>query len=194
MPAGKWNFCFTRLRKKTLILAAVAVVLVFSVTALLLFRESKKISPGTILKILSDNKELEVKNVLYREVGDDDLKWELRAEKASYMKKENQALLDKVELKLHLSHGRTYVMTGDNGQLNTATKDVKISGNVRVVSDSGECFETDYLQYSHAGKMLHTGAEVVMQTPRMRIRGVGMSLSLADKDMALLSKVRARIK
>ena len=181
------------LRKKTIISAVLAAVLVFSVTALLVFRESKKVSSETVLKILSDKADLEVKNILYREVGDDDLKWEIRAERASYMKKENQALFDKVELKLHLGNGRTYLMTGDKGQLNTATRDMKISGNVGIVSDSGERFETDYLQYSYAEKRLHTGAAVVMQTPRMQIRGVGMSLSLANKDMALLSKVRARI-
>lgn len=182
-----------KLRKKTLISAVLAAALIFPVAALLVFREFKKIPPETILKILSDKPDIEVKNVLYREVGDDNLKWEIRAERASYMKKENQTLFDKVELKLHLSHGRTYVMTGDRGQLDTATKDMKISGNVKIVSGSGERFETDSLQYSYAEKRLHTGAAVVMQTPKMRIRGVGMSISLANKKMAVLSKVRARI-
>jgi LPS export ABC transporter protein LptC len=180
-------------RKKTLLSAALVAVLVFSITVLLVFRESKKISQETILKIISDKADLEVKNVIYREVGDDDLKWEIRAERASYMKKENKALFDKVELKIHLSQGKTYVMTGDKGRLDTDTKDMEISGNVEIVSDSGERFETDCLQYSYKEKRLHTEAKVVMKTPKMQISGVGMSLSLANKDMVLLSKVHARI-
>ena len=182
------------LRKKTLLSAVLAAVLVFSLTAFLVYRESKKTSPETILKILSDKADIEVKNVIYREVGDGDLKWEIRAERASYMKKENRAFFDKVELKIHLADGKTYVMTGDKGQLNTATKDMEISGNVEIVSDSGEHFKTDFLKYTYAEKRLHTEAKVTMKKHSMQLSGVGMSLSLLDKDMALLSKVHARIK
>jgi LPS export ABC transporter protein LptC len=167
--------------------------LVSAMAALLVSRDSRKTSPETTLKILSDKADLEVKNVTYREVGDDDLKWEIKAERASYMKKENQALFDKVELKIHLADGRTYVLTGGKGQLNTATKDMNISGNVEVVSDSGEQFATDYLQYDYAEKKFHTGAKVVIKKPGIEISGTGMSLSLANKDVALLSRVHARI-
>lgn len=180
-------------RKKALISAILAAALVFSVVALLVFRELN-IPPEIKLKILSDKADLEVKNVLCREVGDSNLKWEIRADKASYLKDKNHALFDKVELKLLLSDGRTYVMTGDKGQLNTATKDMKISGNVRIVSGSGERFETERLQYSYTNKSLHTNAAVMMQTPKIRIRGVGMSISLVNKNMVLLSKVHARMK
>jgi LPS export ABC transporter protein LptC len=182
-----------RWRKKTLVSIALAALLIVLVTAALFFWESKKVSPEAMLKILSDKADFEVKNVLYREVGDGKTKWEIRADRASYKKKENQAFFDKVELKLYMS-GRTYIMTGDKGRLDTATRDMEITGNVGINAGSGAHFATDYLQYSHAGNRLHTGAAVVMQTPRMRISGVGMTLSLENKDLALLSKVRAQIR
>jgi LPS export ABC transporter protein LptC len=183
-----------KLRKKTLIWAGIAAVLVLSVAATLFFRAFQKVSPETILKIMPERVDLDVRHVLYREVGDDNTKWEIRAEKASYIRKENQAFFDKVEIKLYLPDGRTFLMTGDKGQLNTATKDMEISGNVGIVAEGGERFETDSLQYSFAEKRMHTGAAVIMQTPRMQIGGVGMSLSLEHKSFTLLSKVRARIK
>jgi LPS export ABC transporter protein LptC len=183
-----------KLRKKTLIWAGIAVVLVLSVAATLSFRKFQKVSPETILKIMPDRVDLDVRQILYREVGNDNSKWEVKAEKASYVKKENQAFFDKVEIKLYLPDGRTFLMTGDKGQLNTATKDIEITGNVVIVSEGGERFETDSLQYSFAEKRMHTGAAVIMQAPRLQIRGVGMSLSLEKKSFTLSSKVRARIK
>ncbi len=187
-------FYLKRWRKKTPLSIVLAALLIFLVTAALFFWESKKVSPEAMLKILSDKADFEVKNVLYREVWGDNAKWEIRADRASYIKKENQAFFDKVEVKLYLSGGRTYVMTGDKGRLDTATKDMEITGNVGINAGSGAHFATDYLQYSYAGKRLHTEAAVVMQTPRMRISGIGMTLSLEKKDVALLSKVRARIR
>lgn len=152
------------------------------------------VSPETMLKIMSNRADLEVRNVLYREVGGDDTKWEIRAKKASYLKKESQAIFDHVEVKFFLSDGKQVVLAGDKGQLNTETNDMKISGNVGIASGPNERFTTDNLQYYAAEKKLHTAGAVVMETSRMRTEGIGMSFSLTNKDIVLMSKVRARVK
>ncbi|MDO8721972.1 MAG: LPS export ABC transporter periplasmic protein LptC, partial [Syntrophales bacterium] len=191
---GKWNaISFMKFQKKTFILAGLAAALVLSATVIFFFKESG-ISPENLLNITSDRADLEVRNALYKELGDDGSKWEIQAEKASYNKKKNLAFFDKIEVKLFLSSGKHVVMKGETGQMNTATKDMQINGKVGITSSSGERFKTDYLHYSYADKRLHTDAAVLMETPRMQIRGVGMSFSLKNRDVVLLSKVRARIK
>jgi len=182
-----------KFQKKTFILTGLAAALVLSATVIFFFKGSG-ISPEKMLNITSDRADLEVKNALYRELGHDGSKWEIRAEKASYRKTKNLAFFDKLEVKLFLSSGKSVVMTGDTGQMNTATKDMQINGKVGITSSSGERFKTDYLHYSYADKRLHTEATVLMETPRMQIRGVGMSFSLKNRDLVLLSKVQARIK
>ena len=185
-----------KFQKKTFILAGLAVALVLLAAVIFFFRESKEseISPEKMLNITSDRTDLEVRNALYREVGNDGSKWEIRAEKAIYWKKKNLAFFDKMEVKLLLSSGKNMVITGETGQMNTDTKDMQINGKVGITSSSGERFKTDYLHYSYADKRLHTEAAVLMETPRMQIKGVGMSLSLKNRDVVLLSKVQARIK
>jgi LPS export ABC transporter protein LptC len=183
-----------RFQKRTLILTVLGVVLVLAAVWIIFFDKLSPLSTATMLKIMSDRADLEVKNVLYREVGGDGNKWEIRAKKASYLRKQNQANFDQVEVKLFLPDGKVIILAAEKGQLDTATRDMKISGNVGVTSESGERFATDYLQYSAAGQRLHTDAAVLMETPHMQIRGVGMSLSLQNKDIVLFSKVRARIK
>jgi LPS export ABC transporter protein LptC len=183
-----------RFKKRTLIIAGLGVVLVLAAALILFFDIFSPIFPETMLKIISDRADLEVRNVLYREVEGDGTKWEIRAKKASYLKKQNQATFDQVEVKLFLPDSKVVVLAGDKGQLDTATKDIKISGNVGVTSVSGERFTTDYLHYSADEKRLHTEATVLMETPRMQVRGVGMSLSLQNKDIVVFSRVHALIK
>ncbi len=182
-----------KFHKKTVISVALAVVLILSVALILVFKRLAETSPEKMLKILSDRVDLEVRNILYREVGGADSRWEIRAKKASYLKKDNQAFFEKLEVKVFADNGRFLLLAGDRGELNTETKNITVSGNVKVHSDKEERFETDYLEYSYVDKELHTEAAVLLQTPQMSVTGVGMTLSLQKRDLILLSRVHARI-
>ena len=175
-------------------MAGLGMVLVVAAGLILFLEIFAPFASEPLLKIMSDRADLEVHNVLYREVGGDGTKWEIRAKKASYLRKKNEASFDQVEVKLFLPDGKVIVLTGDKGQLDTATRDIKILGNVIVIAMGGERFATDYLQYSADEQRLHTEAEVSLETPGLQIRGVGLSLSLQNKDLVLFSKVHASIK
>jgi LPS export ABC transporter protein LptC len=71
---------------------------------------------------------------------------------------------------------------------------MEISGNVKIVSDKGDNLTTDILKYSGSERRLYTEAAVTMENDRMQVRGVGMNISLEDKDVALLSRVKAHVK
>ena len=140
---------------------------------------------------MSDPVDLQVRNVRFTEVGDSDMKWEITAESARYQKKEKLAFFDKPAVKLLLKDGRTFIMTGDRGRFNTDSKDMEIEGHVGIVSDNGDRFKTDHLRYLNAEKLIKTEGSVVMENKRIRVSGVGMTLSLEEKKVALLSQVRA---
>ena len=82
-------------------------------------------------------------------------------------------------------------MSGDRGRFNTDSKDMEIEGHVVIVSENGDRFVTDRLRYSNAGKLIETEGPVVMENRNIRMSGVGMTLSLEEKKVALLSQVRA---
>jgi LPS export ABC transporter protein LptC len=175
-------------RKAVLIVATLAVIL--SVTAILaigLRREPEK----ALLKIMSDRVDLQVKNVHYIEVGDSGMKWEITADTARYRKKENLALFEKVKVRLVMKDGRVFEMNGDQGRLNTQSRDMEIEGNVGIVSENGDRISTDRLLYRNAGKRIETDRSVVMENGSVRISGVGMILALDEKKVTLLSQVRA---
>ena len=180
--------------KKRIVVITGVIILVISVAAILLVMESRKSSPSPLLNIMSDKVDLQVKNINYTDVGDSGLKWEIKADSAKYIKSENLAMFDRVRVKLLMSDGKTIVMTGNKGTLNTNTKDMEITGNVEVVSDRGDRLTTDILKYSGSERRIYSEVAVTMENARMQVRGMGMSLSLEDKDVALLSRVRANIK
>ena len=177
-------------RKTVLIVAILTVIL--SVTAILAIG-LRRAPEKALLKIMSDQVDLQVKNVRYTEVGDSGMKWEITADTARYRKKENLALFEKVKVRLVMKDGRVFVMNGDRGRLNTQSRDMEIEGNVGIVSENGDRFATDRLLYRNAEKRIETDRPVVMENGSVRISGVGMILTLDEKKVTLLSQVRANI-
>jgi len=175
-------------RKTVLIVAILTVILsVAAILAIGLLRSPEK----ALLKVMSDQVDLQVKNVRYTDVGDSGMTWEITADTARYRKKENLALFEKVKVRLVMKDGRVFVMNGDRGQLNTQSRDMEIEGNVGIVSEKGDRFATDRLLYRDAGKRIETDRPVVMENGSIRISGVGMIFSLDEKKVTLLSQVRA---
>ena len=148
----------------------------------------------SVLKVISDRVDLQIKDFHYTEVGDPDLVWEINADTARYIRKDDITLFENVEIRLVFSNGGIYTITGEKGSLHTDTKDMDIYGNVVAVSNSGDRFETDRLYYSHSDRRIHTKDTVKMKRPGTDVKGVGMTLSLKDRRVTLLSNVSAVIK
>jgi len=148
------------------------------------------------LKVLSDRVDLQIKDFHYTEVGNPDLTWEINADRARYIKKDDVTLFENVTVKIVFSGGGVYTLTGRNGSLHTDTKDIDIYGNVVVLSDGGGRFETASLHYTHndGDGMIHTKDVVRMTRPGTDVRGIGMNLSLKSRKVTLLSGVSATIK
>jgi len=182
-----------KFRKSNVVIVILIATIVTAAAGILFFERSKS-SKNQLLNIISDKVDLQIKNVHYTDVGASGMKWEINADSAKYVKNENLVFFNRIRVKLVMSDGRTLVMTGDKGKSNTETKDMEVSGNVGITSDKGDRFTTDILRYSGAEQRIYTDSAVKMENSRMQVKGVGMSFLLEDKDVALLSKVKADIK
>lgn len=182
------------LTRKTLAVAGLVILTILVITLMPLVTGEKKVPPESSLKVLSDKVDAQIKDVLYTEIGDDDLKWEIKADAARYVKKENLAIFENVRVRLVMAGGRTFVMTGDRGEFATDKRDIGIKGHVRIVTDCGDAFTTDHLRYTNAEKRITTDAPVIMENNRMQISGKGMNLSLKQQELTLLARVKARIR
>jgi LPS export ABC transporter protein LptC len=182
-----------KLNKKVIIISALIIVVAL-ITVVGVVIKSSIVRPKNVLKILPDHIDLQIKDFVYTEVGEGNSIWEVKADTAQYIKKENLALFDKVRAKLTTADGKIYNMTGDKGRMLTDKNDVEIRGNVVIVSDSGDRFSTNYLKYSDAEKKFYTDAPVIMENKRMKLKGVGLTIFMNSGVLNLSSQVKARIK
>lgn len=176
-------------KKRTALIVALLAVILFAaaILAIVLGRAPEK----ALLKVMSDRVDLQVRDVHYTEVGSSGMTWEIKADTVRYQKKENLAFFDQVKVKLVMKDGRTFMMSGDKGRFNTQSRDLEIEGNVGIVSDNGDRFTTDRLQYRDAEKRIETDRPVTMENRSIRISGVGMVFLLEGNKVTLLSQVRA---
>ncbi len=181
-----------KLNKKTIIISSIVVVLIaILITAVAIIKINVN-KPRNLLKALPDV-DLKIKGFVYTEVGEANVKWEVKAETATYNKKQNLAVFDRVQIKLTTSDGKVFIMKGDKGLMFTDTKNIEIKDNVVIISDAGDRFSTDHLSYSDAEKKFYTDAPVTMENKRMKITGVGLTLLMNTGELNLSSLVKAKI-
>lgn len=172
--------------------ALIIIVLVAAVifTVMRVIGEKK----ANVIKISPDQPDVTIQDFIYSEVGKDNIQWEIKAKTAQYKKKQNLALFDQVQVKLTTNKGKVFNMTGDKGEMLTDKKDVEVKGHVVVTSDTGETFLTDHIHYSDLQRIIHTEDPVVMESKRMKIQGVGLTILMDKGELTLASGVKAKIK
>lgn len=183
-----------KLNRKTILISLIVIACVVVVIIVAVIFKIKDTRTKDLLKALPEQIDVQIKGFVYTEVGEGDSQWEMKADTATYYKKQNLALFDRVQIKLKMSDGKSFIMTADKGQMNTEAKDVEIRGNVVITSDAGDKFYTDYLNYSDEERKFFTNAPVTMENKRMKIKGVGLTLFIKKGQLNLSSMVKAKIK
>jgi LPS export ABC transporter protein LptC len=181
-----------KLSKKSLIVSSIVVVLIAILIAAVAIIKIKVNKPANLLKALPDV-DMKIKGFNYTEVGEANVKWEVTAETATYNKKQNLAVFDRVQIKLTTSDGKVFIMKGDKGQMFTDTKNVEIKDNVVIISDAGDKFSTDHFNYNDDEKKFYTDAPVTMENKRMKITGQGLTILINKGELNIPSMVKAKI-
>jgi LPS export ABC transporter protein LptC len=183
-----------KLNKKTILISSILIACVVVVIIVAVIFKIKDTRTKDLLKALPEQIDLQIKGFVYTEVGEGDSQWEMKADTATYYRKKNLALFDRVQIKINMSDGKSFLLTADKGEMFTDTKDVKIIGNVVIASDTGDKFHTDYLNYNEEKRKFFTDAPVTMENKFMKIKGVGLTLFIKKGQLNLSSMVKAKIK
>lgn len=182
-----------RLNRTVKITVATIIILVLAAAVIFAIFKVGGEKKSNIIKILPDEADVRIQDFIYTEVGQENIRWEVKAKTAQYKKKLNLALFDRVQIKLTTQEGKVFVMTGDEGRMQTDTKEVDLKGHVVITSDTDDKFSTDYLHYSDAQKKIYTDAPVMMENRQMKIQGVGLSIFMDKGELVLSSGVKAKI-
>jgi LPS export ABC transporter protein LptC len=182
-----------KLTRKTIIISSIAIVSLLLLVVILVIVRVSANKPKTLLKALENSVDLQIKGFVYTDVGKAKAKWEVKAETATYDKKQNLAVLERVKIKLITSDGKVFTMNADKGSIMTDKKTIEINGNVVITSDDGDRFSTDYIKYDDAEKKFYTEAPVTMKNKQMKITGKGLVIYMNKGELNIPSMVKAII-
>ncbi|MBP1710682.1 MAG: putative rane protein [Deltaproteobacteria bacterium] len=176
---------------KIIVIALISIVIVAVVILALVQGVGRK--KENVIKIMPDEADIRIQDFVFTEVGQNKIRWDVKAKSGQYQKKKNLALFDQVRIQATTEEGKIYVMTGKTGKMLTDKKDLEITGDVVITSDSGDRFTTDYLRYVNDQRKIYTDAPVVMENRKMRIQAVGLNIFIDKGELILLSGVRAKL-
>ena len=180
------------MKKIKLILIAIALFTFILVMAALIRNSLIPHDSERLDNLPPQGVDMQLKDVHYEQTNQNALKeWELNAQSAQYFKGENKIALRSIALTFFSDEGKVYKMSADYGELYTDSRDVKVSGNVVVVTDEGYRIKTDSFQYSAKERKIFTKDKVALSGKELVMTGKGMVVDLEDERLHILEEVRA---
>ncbi len=147
--------------------------------------------PGIIEK-LPENVDLGLDRVHYSQNEDGIESWVLDADRAAYQRKEEELALTGVELTFFNAGSFGDVqLNAANGILRQQQKQIDLQGDVRIVTTSGDRYQSETLHYDYARRLATTDDPIRMQGRQLTLTGTGMTLDLAQGKLQVFGDVHA---
>ncbi len=146
-------------------------------------------SPEKNIPLPTTSADLKLDRIHYTETREGVKEWELEAASAQYFKGENTVLLDKVKATFFGKEGHAYILVGEKGRFNTATKAMELFDGIQLESSDGYQMRTRSLQYQAEKREFCTADAVEIKGPQMRVEGIGLIVDLDRQRMKVLRQV-----
>lgn len=131
------------------------------------------------------------------ETRDGGKEWELWAGEAIRYKLKDNLALNRVKVVFFGKGGIFFTVTGDRGNVEVQTKNMRIDGNVVTRSSNGYRFRTDSAIYNSEQRMLRSPSQVKMDGPKdkhgeaIRLTGRSMEAEMNTSVIRIIGNVRA---
>ena len=109
--------------------------------------------------------------------------WDVQAAAARHYRDQNR---------FYASGGQVYRLCGQNGTLDTATRDMYIQGGAVGSMPDNTTIETDWFRYDHARRIITTDARIRIMRPGFVMNGVGMQVTLDNQTLVIRNQVTAQ--
>lgn len=168
------------------ILAAVGLFVLALAGVLILRGRHAQTDTGDLPPTRADYRIKEV----YLQEKSDNVVWKLTADQAEVFEREGRTVLRRVTIAIQ-QPDRSWTVTGEEGDLTDATKDVVIRKRVALISSDGIRLETDHLRWDAREKKVWTDAPVTLYRHGAVVTGQGLESRLAEEWTVVKGRVRA---
>lgn len=132
----------------------------------------------------------QIKQVRLQEMGSGNTHWQLIADQAEVFEGEGRTLMRKVKITIQ-EPDRTWTVTGDEGDLLNATKDVEIRKNVVMVNTQGVRLQTETLRWQAKERRVWTTDPVTIFREGTVVTGQGLDSWMSLEQTRVKGRVRA---
>jgi LPS export ABC transporter protein LptC len=166
-------------RNIRLALAITVIAAVIGIVAVISKKGSRPVSPEPVSRNIPGNIDLALQDARLTEIRDGAVVWVLVADKAEYDKNGETARLTGIRMEFSKTAAAGSVtVTAFKGDYDAKTKNVKLRGKVRLVTEDGAVFETDSIDYVSASSSFITRQPVKFRHQRLQLSASGMKMSV----------------
>lgn len=145
-----------------------------------------------IVEKLPENVDLGLDRVHYSQNENGRESWVLDADRAAYQRKEEELALTGVVLTFFDAGSFGDVnLHASTGILRQQQKLIDLQGDVRILTATGEEFQTQTLRYDYARRLATTDDPIRMQASQLAVTGRGMTLDLVQGTLRVRENVHA---
>jgi LPS export ABC transporter protein LptC len=167
----------------------VAVALFVVIVAGILIARGRAVRPESADRVAM-KADFRVKDVNLREEARGGVTWLLQAEQAEAFEATGKTTLKKVRITID-EPGRNWVVTGDEGEMTQASKDIELRGNVVLVSSDGLRLETARLRWAAADQRAWTDDPVTVYRSGAVVKGTGLEARVGEQATEIKGRVQA---
>jgi LPS export ABC transporter protein LptC len=120
--------------------------------------------------------------------------WELEAKSIRQNREENLMTLEDVVVKVYTEDGRSFTISGKQGQIHLDSKNIELAGDVVVTSNDGYQLKTQSVAYRHEEKKVGTSDPVEVEGEGLRLTGRGMVVDMGARTFTILGGVKTQLK
>ena len=168
------------------ILVIVAVFVVAVGTTLVVRTRTARVE---LLGPAPSSADLRIKDVDLEEVTNG-VRWRLRAEQALMYDQEGRTNLRNLTVRV-FQKDRSWMILGDEGDLDQKTKNVEIRKNVVITSSDGLRMDTSVIHWDADAQRLWTDEPVTLSRDGSVIQGTAFDMTTDDENATVAGRVRA---
>ena len=169
------------------IFAVVAVFVVFVTATLVMKSRSAPVEP--LAGPAPSTADLQIKQLDLEEEAHG-IRWRLKADQALMYDQAGLTQLRKLTANIFQKE-RTWMIVGEEGDLDRTSNNVEVRKNVIVTSNDGVRLETSVLRWDAQEKRLWTDAPVRLSRDGSTVSGSGLSVLMEDESTTVTGRVRA---
>ncbi len=177
------------MKKLPIAILACVVIFLTVVVGLLVYRS--RAPKAATPEPASTRADYRIKQVHLQEQARDGSRWQLDADYGEVFEEQGRTTMRNVRVRLE-QPDRTWAVTGDEGHMMQATRDVEIRGRVVLISSDGLRLETEVLRWDAAKQRAWTDARVtIWRGTGAVVRGTGFESSITTEASSVKGRVRA---